>query len=159
MTKYPTSDIDIFVHGIDDDEQANNLVRFLPTVYDVSSSSRHTSLDLPPFPPLPSPPILSVQLKHIHSTIKANTQGEGIVIRTRRTVTIINSYPYRHTQVILRSLPLPPPYNNDRHASSPEQADSPLVFLPFPNTTTRYRLYKSPAQVLLGFDVDCCTCA
>lgn len=84
MTKYPTSDIDIFVHGIDDDEQANNL------------------------------------LKHIHSTIKANTQGEGIVIRTRRTVTIINSYPYRHTQVILR-------------------------------------LYKSPAQVLLGFDVDCCT--
>jgi len=52
MTKYPTSDIDIFVHGIDDDEQANNLVRFLPTVYDVSSHKP----GLTPFPPLPSPP-------------------------------------------------------------------------------------------------------
>jgi hypothetical protein len=42
------------------------------------------------------------------------------VIRTSRAVTILNTYPFRHVQIILR-------------------------------------LYKSPAEVLLGFDIDACT--
>lgn len=41
------------------------------------------------------------------------------MIRTKRAITILCSYPYRHVQVILR-------------------------------------LYKSPAEVLLGFDIDSC---
>lgn len=50
----------------------------------------------------------------------SNTKGAGEVIRTSRAVTILNSYPYRHVQIILR-------------------------------------LYRSPAEVLLGFDIDACT--
>eukprot|EP01087_Luapelamoeba_hula_P016105 TRINITY_DN4921_c0_g1_i2.p1 TRINITY_DN4921_c0_g1~~TRINITY_DN4921_c0_g1_i2.p1 ORF type:complete len:694 (-),score=127.78 TRINITY_DN4921_c0_g1_i2:30-2111(-) len=61
----------------------------------------------------------NAKLKHIHDVIQ-RTSSQCAVIRTKRTVTFINSYPYRHVQVILK-------------------------------------LYKSPAEVLLGFDVDCCT--
>eukprot|EP01090_Pellita_catalonica_P000570 TRINITY_DN10390_c0_g1_i2.p1 TRINITY_DN10390_c0_g1~~TRINITY_DN10390_c0_g1_i2.p1 ORF type:complete len:665 (-),score=119.73 TRINITY_DN10390_c0_g1_i2:35-2029(-) len=59
------------------------------------------------------------KLKHIHSVVTKNAKGDGGVIRTRRTVTLLNTYPYRHAQVILK-------------------------------------IYKSPAEILLGFDVDCC---
>lgn len=79
---YSSSDIDIFIYGLNLDE-ANR------------------------------------KLRHIHSIITANSTGCE-VIRTKRTVTFLNSYPYRHVQVILR-------------------------------------LYKSPAEILLGFDIDCCT--
>jgi hypothetical protein len=48
MTKYPTSDIDIFVHGIDDDEQANNLVRLSASCLVVMY--KHGLTPFPPFP-------------------------------------------------------------------------------------------------------------
>ncbi|KAL6076304.1 Ankyrin [Balamuthia mandrillaris] len=82
---YQSSDIDIFLYGIDDQYRANQ------------------------------------KLKEIYEVVRRNTgvQEENI-IKTLRTVTIINSYPNRHIQIILR-------------------------------------LYKSPAEVLLGFDIDCCT--
>jgi hypothetical protein len=81
---YKSSDIDLFVYGMDNDEDANR------------------------------------KLKQIHSLVVSNTKGAGEVIRTSRAVTILNSYPYRHVQIILR-------------------------------------LYRSPAEVLLGFDIDACT--
>jgi hypothetical protein len=83
-TGFSSSDIDLFIYGIHDDEEANK------------------------------------KLRHIHQVVTRNTLSRGDVIRTARAVTILNSYPYRHVQVILR-------------------------------------MYKSPAEVLLGFDIDSCT--
>jgi len=60
------------------------------------------------------------QLRHIFDTVQRNTNGKGDIIRTKNAITIINSYPYRHIQIIMR-------------------------------------LYKSPAEVLMGFDIDSCT--
>eukprot|EP01127_Copromyxa_protea_P013859 TRINITY_DN376_c0_g1_i1.p1 TRINITY_DN376_c0_g1~~TRINITY_DN376_c0_g1_i1.p1 ORF type:complete len:888 (+),score=171.53 TRINITY_DN376_c0_g1_i1:42-2666(+) len=80
---YRSSDIDLFVHGITDEAEANE------------------------------------KLKSIYNTVINNTRGKGDVIRTKRAITILCTYPYRHVQVILR-------------------------------------LYKSPAEVLLGFDIDSC---
>ena len=31
-----------------------------------------------------------------------NSGGKGYIVRTKRAVTILNQYPYRHVQVILR---------------------------------------------------------
>lgn len=65
-SNYNTSDIDIFIYGIHDDEEANN------------------------------------KLRHIHEVVTRNSRSRGDVIRTERAVTILNSYPYRHVQIILR---------------------------------------------------------
>eukprot|EP01122_Echinamoeba_exundans_P015092 TRINITY_DN7025_c1_g1_i1.p1 TRINITY_DN7025_c1_g1~~TRINITY_DN7025_c1_g1_i1.p1 ORF type:complete len:798 (+),score=227.94 TRINITY_DN7025_c1_g1_i1:99-2492(+) len=81
---FNSSDIDLFIFGINDDEEANR------------------------------------KLKQIHQVVCNNTRGRGDVIRTQRAITILNSYPYRHVQIILR-------------------------------------MYKSPAEVLFGFDIDSCT--
>jgi len=81
---YTTSDIDLFLYGLDTDETAN------------------------------------AKLREIHAMIVRNTGCQGDVIRTARAVTILNTHPYRHVQVVLRA-------------------------------------YKSPAEVLLGFDIDSCT--
>eukprot|EP01128_Nolandella_sp_AFSM9_P004727 TRINITY_DN2170_c0_g2_i1.p1 TRINITY_DN2170_c0_g2~~TRINITY_DN2170_c0_g2_i1.p1 ORF type:complete len:809 (-),score=217.66 TRINITY_DN2170_c0_g2_i1:6-2393(-) len=60
------------------------------------------------------------KLRSIYQTVVANTNGgNGDVIRTHRAITILNAFPYRHVQIILR-------------------------------------LYKSPAEVLMGFDIDSC---
>eukprot|EP01088_Endostelium_zonatum_P003790 TRINITY_DN14977_c0_g1_i1.p1 TRINITY_DN14977_c0_g1~~TRINITY_DN14977_c0_g1_i1.p1 ORF type:complete len:664 (-),score=174.41 TRINITY_DN14977_c0_g1_i1:7-1998(-) len=66
-----------------------------------------------------TPEQASIKLKHIHEVLTRNSGGEGNVIRTRRTVTLLHTYPFRHTQVILK-------------------------------------IYKSPAEILLGFDIDSC---
>lgn len=81
---YNSSDIDLFLYGLDTDEAAN------------------------------------AKLREIHALIVRNTGARGDVIRTARAVTILNSHPFRHVQVVLRC-------------------------------------YKSPAEVLLGFDIDSCT--
>lgn len=60
------------------------------------------------------------RLRHIFDIVQKNTNGKGDIIRTKNAITIINSYPYRHIQIIMR-------------------------------------LYKSPAEVLMGFDIDSCT--
>lgn len=78
------SDIDLFIWGLDSDEEAN------------------------------------AKLRHIHQVLQKNQKSKGDVIRTSRAVTFIGEYPYRHVQVILRR-------------------------------------YKSPAEVLLGFDIDSCS--
>lgn len=84
QSRYRTSDIDIFIHGITSEAAANE------------------------------------KLKEIHALVSKNTKHQGEVIRTARAVTLINPYPYRHVQIILR-------------------------------------LYQSPSEVLLGFDIDSCT--
>lgn len=81
---YKTSDIDLFLYGLDSDEAAN------------------------------------AKLRELHALVVRNTGGRGDVIRTARAVTILNAAPFRHVQVVLR-------------------------------------VYKSPAEVLLGFDIDSCT--
>jgi hypothetical protein len=81
---YNSSDIDLFLYGLDTDEAAN------------------------------------AKLREIHALIVRNTGARGDVIRTARAVTILNTHPFRHVQVVLRC-------------------------------------YKSPAEVLLGFDIDSCT--
>ena len=68
-----------------------------------------------------TPEQASIKLKHIHEVLTRNSGGGGNVIRTRRTVTLLHTYPFRHTQVILK-------------------------------------IYKSPAEILLGFDIDSCCC-
>lgn len=83
-SSYNSSDIDLFLYGVESDEVAN------------------------------------AKLREIHALIVRNTGGRGDVIRTARAVTILNAGPYRHVQVVLR-------------------------------------VYKSPAEVLLGFDIDSCT--
>jgi ankyrin repeat protein len=59
------------------------------------------------------------KLKYIYELVKQNTQSPSEVIRTKHAVTIVNQFPYRHIQIVLR-------------------------------------LYKSPAEVLMGFDIDAC---
>jgi hypothetical protein len=50
----------------------------------------------------------NAKLRHIHYIIMKNTRGRGEVVRTHRAVTILNRYPYRHIQVILRyAIPTP----------------------------------------------------
>jgi len=66
---YNSSDIDIFLYGIFDDDAANK------------------------------------KLRHIHEVVTRNSKSRGDVIRTDRAVTILNSYPYRHVQVVLRYVP------------------------------------------------------
>jgi hypothetical protein len=83
-TGYNSSDIDLFIYGLDSDEAAN------------------------------------AKLREIHAMVVRNTGCRGDVIRTARAVTILNTHPYRHVQVVLRA-------------------------------------YKTPAEVLLGFDIDSCT--
>lgn len=96
---YRGSDVDLFIHGILDEEQANQ------------------------------------KLREIYDVIIRNTRGRGDVIRTHRAITILNPYPYRHIQV--RS-------SEDR---------SLLLYLPW---QVILRLYRTPAEVLLGFDIDSC---
>lgn len=60
------------------------------------------------------------KLREIYEIVVKNSKSRGDVIRSQNAVTILNAFPYRHTQVILR-------------------------------------LYRSPAEILLGFDVDACT--
>eukprot|EP00026_Physarum_polycephalum_P000150 Phypoly_transcript_00150.p1 GENE.Phypoly_transcript_00150~~Phypoly_transcript_00150.p1 ORF type:complete len:1663 (-),score=347.22 Phypoly_transcript_00150:165-5153(-) len=59
------------------------------------------------------------KLKDIYELVKQNTNSPCEVIRTKHAVTIVNQFPYRHIQIVLR-------------------------------------LYKSPAEVLMGFDIDAC---
>lgn len=109
-TGYRSSDIDIFLYGITDEAVANEKVRS-----PFPSTSR-------PFSPRPSICSLDLtwKLRTIYQTVVANTNGgNGDVVRTHRAITILNAYPYRHVQIILR-------------------------------------LYKSPAEVLMGFDIDSC---
>jgi len=80
---YKSSDIDLFVHGVTDEREANAVLR------------------------------------HVYETVLRNTRGKGDVVRSHRALTILCAYPYRHVQIVLR-------------------------------------LYKSPAEVLLGFDIDAC---
>ena len=40
--------------------------------------------------------------RHVYDTVKANTEGRCDVIRTRRAITILGEFPYRHVQIILR---------------------------------------------------------
>ncbi|KAI5840776.1 hypothetical protein DFP73DRAFT_557829 [Morchella snyderi] len=78
----PASDIDLFIHGIEDPEEAIK------------------------------------KIEQIENTIKDNLLWETTTLRTRNTITIVSQYPNRHVQIVLR-------------------------------------LYKSPSQILTGFDVNC----
>lgn len=62
------------------------------------------------------------KIRKVYQSLCDNsTQIAPKIIRTKYAVTIINQYPYRNIQIVLR-------------------------------------LYKSPAEVLMGFDVDSCCC-
>ncbi|RPB14615.1 ankyrin [Morchella conica CCBAS932] len=78
----PASDIDLFIHGIEEPEEAIK------------------------------------KMEQIERTIKDNILWETTTLRTRNTITIVSQYPNRHVQIVLR-------------------------------------LYKSPSQILTGFDVNC----
>ncbi|KAJ5078547.1 ankyrin repeat ph and sec7 domain containing protein secg-related [Anaeramoeba ignava] len=82
---YSNSDVDIFLYGINDPEEANE------------------------------------KLKEIFKTISETIPFKAIAFRSRHAVTIVSQYPYRHIQIILR-------------------------------------LYKSISEILMGFDVDSCSC-
>ena len=74
---FKSSDIDLFLYGITDQEQANEKVgKKLPS--------------------------LTQQIRQIYNTLCANTANSAKIIRTKHAVTIINQYPYRHTQIVLR---------------------------------------------------------
>lgn len=81
---YKSSDIDLFIYGLETEEEANK------------------------------------KLAEIYEAICESIPVTAICFRSTHAVTIISEYPYRHIQVILR-------------------------------------LYKSPAEVLMGFDVDSCS--
>jgi hypothetical protein len=57
------------------------------------------------------------KIRDIYETVKENLKTSPEIIRTKHAVTIINQYPHRHVQIVLR-------------------------------------LYRSPAEVLMGFDID-----
>ncbi|KAL7276030.1 hypothetical protein RUND412_000999 [Rhizina undulata] len=78
----PASDIDLFIHGIDD------------------------------------PKVALAKMLAIEKTVRDNLLCETTTVRTRNTITIVSQYPNRHVQIVLR-------------------------------------LYKSTAQILAGFDVNC----
>jgi hypothetical protein len=80
---YQKSDIDLFIYGLNTDDEANK------------------------------------KLKEIYNLVAKNSNQKPLVLRTFRAVTILIPFPYRHVQVILR-------------------------------------FYKSPTEVLLGFDIDSC---
>jgi hypothetical protein len=42
------------------------------------------------------------KLKYIHHIVMRNTKSRGDIVRTKRACTLLNQYPYRHVQVILR---------------------------------------------------------
>eukprot|EP01126_Amoeba_proteus_P055454 TRINITY_DN6887_c0_g3_i3.p1 TRINITY_DN6887_c0_g3~~TRINITY_DN6887_c0_g3_i3.p1 ORF type:complete len:1928 (-),score=499.26 TRINITY_DN6887_c0_g3_i3:166-5883(-) len=80
---YCSSDIDLFIYGIEDQEVANKKVL------------------------------------EIYEAVVGVIHPPAIAFRSTHAITIISQYPYRHIQIVLR-------------------------------------LYKSPAEVLMGFDVDAC---
>ncbi len=47
-------------------------------------------------------PFKREKLRHVFETIQRNTNGKGDIIRTKNAITIINCYPFRHVQIILR---------------------------------------------------------
>lgn len=51
-----------------------------------------------------------------------NTKGRGEVVRTHRAVTILNRYPYRHVQVILRYV-TPQPRERERERATRETSE------------------------------------
>ena len=59
------------------------------------------------------------KIKEIYNAILVNTP-QAAIVRGKHAVTIIQEYPTRHIQIVLR-------------------------------------LYKSPAEILMGFDIDCCS--
>lgn len=60
------------------------------------------------------------KIRQVYEAVRRNSEGKrDHLVRTKRTVTILGDYPYRHVQIILR-------------------------------------LYRSPGEVLLGFDLDSC---
>eukprot|EP01119_Soliformovum_irregulare_P017405 TRINITY_DN516_c0_g1_i3.p1 TRINITY_DN516_c0_g1~~TRINITY_DN516_c0_g1_i3.p1 ORF type:complete len:1681 (+),score=670.06 TRINITY_DN516_c0_g1_i3:13-5055(+) len=81
---YLSSDVDIFVYGLDDQEAANR------------------------------------KIEEIYTAIVESITSPAICFRSKHAVSIVSQYPYRHIQIILR-------------------------------------MYASPAEVLMGFDVDCCS--
>jgi len=81
-----------------------------------------------------------------------NTKGRGEVVRTHRAVTILNRYPYRHVQVILRYV-TPQPRERERESHTRNER----AFLTDTIVAAMLgRLFLSPAEVVLGFDIDCC---
>lgn len=42
------------------------------------------------------------KLKEIYELVKKNTKSPCEVIRTKHAVTIVNQFPYRHIQIVLR---------------------------------------------------------
>ncbi|KAJ3047915.1 hypothetical protein HK097_011042 [Rhizophlyctis rosea] len=80
--KYPGSDIDLFIYGLDEAGA-------------------------------------KAKMEQIYNCIIDACPFETTVFRTAHAVTIVSEYPYRHVQIVLR-------------------------------------LYKSPAEILMGFDVDSC---
>ncbi|KAI9199230.1 uncharacterized protein BJ171DRAFT_445672 [Polychytrium aggregatum] len=81
-SKFPSSDLDLFIYGLDEDQAKQKMM----AIY-------NALLDVIPF--------------------------EVTVFRSPHAVTLVSQYPYRHIQIVLR-------------------------------------LYRSPAEILMGFDVDCC---
>ncbi len=80
--KYKTSDIDLYIYGLDEDQATQKLYE-------------------------------------IYESVKKVVPKECTCIRSSRAITIVSQYPYRHIQIIIR-------------------------------------LFKSPAEVLMSFDVDSC---
>ncbi|KNE66554.1 hypothetical protein AMAG_11682 [Allomyces macrogynus ATCC 38327] len=82
LTKYGAGDIDLFIHGLDEEAAR-------------------------------------AKMEEVYQAVMDSVPFEVVVIRTTHACTIVSQYPYRHIQIILR-------------------------------------LYKSPAETLMGFDVDAC---
>ncbi|KAI9164272.1 hypothetical protein H9P43_008101 [Blastocladiella emersonii ATCC 22665] len=83
LDKFPSSDVDLFIYGLDEDAAKE-------------------------------------KMEQIYNSIMDAIPFEVVVIRTPLACTIVSQYPYRHVQIVLR-------------------------------------LYKSPAEVIMGFDVDACS--
>ena len=68
-----------------------------------------------------------------------------VAFRTKNTVTLVSQYPYKHIQIILRLY---------RSTSEVKEQKN----MPNPHTATCPHTVAN-MQVLVGFDVDCCSVA
>lgn len=93
---YKSSDVDMFFYGLNEN-QANQKVYF-PSMRQTCSFMLLLFYIFFSF----NSNQLFKQLEDIYELVKQNTQSPCEVIRTKHAVTIVNQFPYRHIQIVLR---------------------------------------------------------
>ncbi len=77
---YKSSDIDIFIYGLDEEGKVTELINHMLTT--IAEGTK--------------------KLEQVFQTISDTNPYESIAFRSKHAITLVSRYPYRHVQIVLR---------------------------------------------------------